>query len=179
MIVPLETKTRQFKKFFDKNYPKVKTFAWQLLKSEEDAEDVAQDVFVKLWEKPELWLERDKLDSYLYTLVRNHIYNLLKHKTVEQNYLEREAQKMEWAELSIPTPDDVLNVKELNLLLQMAFERMPEQRRLIFRMSREEGLTAAEIAEKLNLSVRTVQNQTHRALQDLKKIIFYLFVYCI
>ena len=80
IITRMEDKVLRFKKFFDLNFPKVKTFAWQLLKSEEDAEDIAQDIFVKLWEKPDLWLEREKLDSYLYTVVRNHIYNFLKHK---------------------------------------------------------------------------------------------------
>ncbi len=63
MIIPLENRTLRFREFFNKNYPKVKTFAWQLLKSEED---VAQDIFVRLWEKPELWEERDKLSCLLY-----------------------------------------------------------------------------------------------------------------
>lgn len=67
-----------------------------MLKSEEDAEDIAQDIFVKLWEKPDLWLEREKLDSYLYTVVRNHIYNFLKHKAVEYDYLDVAAEKCEW-----------------------------------------------------------------------------------
>lgn len=59
IITRMEDKVLRFKKFFDLNFPKVKTFAWQLLKSEEDAEDIAQDIFVKLWEKPDLWLERE------------------------------------------------------------------------------------------------------------------------
>ena len=177
MIIPLENRTLRFREFFNKNYPKVKTFAWQLLKSEEDAEDVAQDIFVKLWEKPELWEERDKLDSYLYTVVRNHIYNLLKHKNVEQNYMDVAAQKMQWEELGLPTPDDDLQLKELELLIQLTIERMPEQRRNIFRMSREQGLSSLEIAQKLNISVRTVEQHIYKALQDLKKIIFFFFFF--
>lgn len=98
IITRMEDKVLRFKKFFDLNFPKVKTFAWQLLKSEEDAEDIAQDIFVKLWEKPDLWLEREKLDSYLYTVVRNHIYNFLKHKAVEYDYLDVAAEKMQMAE---------------------------------------------------------------------------------
>lgn len=175
MIVTLENRTLRFRDFFNKNYPKVKTFAWQLLKSEEDAEDVAQDIFVKLWEKPELWEERDKLDSYLYTVVKNHIYNLLKHKNVEQNYMEVASQIMKCEDLSIPTPDDELQLKDLELFIQMAVERMPEQRRCIFWMSREQGLTASEIAQKLNISVRTVEQHIYKALQDLKKSFFSSF----
>lgn len=177
MIIPLENRTLRFREFFNKNYPKVKTFAWQLLKSEEDAEDVAQDIFVKLWENPEVWEERDKLDSYLYTVVRNHIYNLLKHKNVEENYKEAAAQKMEWEELGLPTPDDDLQLKELELLIHLTVGRMPEQRRNIFWMSREQGLSSFEIAQKLNISVRTVEHHIYKALQDLKKIIFFLLFF--
>ena len=132
---------------------------------------------MKLWEKPELWEERDKLDSYLYTVVKNHIYNLLKHKNVEQNYMEVASQIMKCEDLSIPTPDDELQLKDLELFIQMAVERMPEQRRCIFWMSREQGLTASEIAQKPNITVRTVEQHIYKALQDLKKIIFFFFFF--
>ena len=168
IITRMEDKVLRFKKFFDLNLPKVKTFAWQLLKSEEDAEDIAQDIFVKLWEKPDLWLEREKLDSYLYTVVRNHIYNFLKHKAVEYDYLDVAAEKMRMAELGLPTPDDEFCAHELELFVQMALERMPEQRR---------RMTSPEIAEKLNVSVRTVEQHIYKALQDLKKIILFLFFF--
>ena len=148
-----------------------------MLKSEEEAEDIAQDIFVKLWEKPDLWLEREKLDSYLYTVVRNHIYNFLKHKAVEYDYLDVAAEKMRMAELGLPTPDDEFCAHELELFVQMALERMPEQRRRVFLMSREEGMTSPEIAEKLNVSVRTVEQHIYKALQDLKKIILFLFFF--
>ena len=177
IITRMEDKVLRFKKFFDLNFPKVKTFAWQLLKSEEDAEDIAQDIFVKLWEKPDLWLEREKLDSYLYTVVRNHIYNFLKHKAVEYDYLDVAAEKMQMAERGLPTPDDEFCAHELELFVQMALERMPEQRRRIFLMSREEGITSPEIAAKLNISVRTVEQHIYKALQDLKKIVLFLFFF--
>ena len=177
IITRMEDKVLRFKKFFDLNFPKVKTFAWQLLKSEEDAEDIAQDIFVKLWEKPDLWLEREKLDSYLYTVVRNHIYNFLKHKAVEYDYLDVAAEKMQMAERGLPTPDDEFCAHELELFVQMALERMPEQRRRIFLMSREEGMTSPEIAAKLNISVRTVEQHIYKALQDLKKIVLFLFFF--
>lgn len=176
-ITDVEDKVVRFQAFFNKNFPKVKTFAWQLLKSEEDAEDIAQDIFVKLWEHPDLWMNRKKMDSYLYTVVRNHIYNFLKHRIVELDYLEIAAEKMKISERDLPKPDDELQVHELELLVQMALERMPEQRRRIFSMSREEGLSSQEIAEKLNISVRTVEHHIYRSLQDLKKIILFLFFF--
>ena len=66
---------------------------------------------------------------------------------------------------------------ELELFVQMALERMPEQRRRIFLMSREEGMTSPEIAAKLNISVRTVEQHIYKALQDLKKIVLFLFFF--
>lgn len=178
VITNVEDKTLHFRKFFNNNFPKVKNFAWQLLKSEEDAEDIAQDIFVKLWENPELWTDREKMDSYLYTVVRNHIYNFLKHRSVEFAYLEVVEEKMKIAELEMPDPDDDLRYHELELLIEMALERMPEQRRHVFIMSRKEGLTAQEIALRLNISVRTVQQHIYKAIQDLKKIVLFLFFFC-
>lgn len=178
-VTEIEDKVVRFRAFFNKNFPKVKTFAWQLLKSEEDAEDIAQDIFVKLWEHPDLWISRGKMDSYLYTVVRNHIYNFLKHRMVEFDYLEVAAEKMKILEQQLPKPDDELQVHELELMAQMILEQMPEQRRRVFLMSREEGLTNQEIAVRLNISVRTVEQHIYKALQELKKIILFLFFFCL
>lgn len=172
-----DEKTDRFRKFFLENFPKVKAFAWKLLKSEDDAEDIAQDIFVKLWSHPELWVEREKWDIYLFSMVRNCIYNFLAHKSVEDHYRENIAED---TQLSFSDVDDTVNklyAKEINLLLKMAIEQMPAQRRRIFIMSRRQGLTNQEIAEKLNLSVRTVERHLYLALQDLKKniLIFLIF----
>ena len=66
-------KKKKFEQFFIMTYPKVKAFAWKLLKSEEDAEDIAQDIFAKLWTNPEIWENQETWNSYIYTMVRNHI----------------------------------------------------------------------------------------------------------
>ena len=168
---------KAFDAIYDMYAKRLYAYCLQYTKSEEDAEDIAQDIFVKLWEKPDLWLEREKLDSYLYTVVRNHIYNFLKHKAVEYDYLDVAAEKMQMAERGLPTPDDEFCAHELELFVQMALERMPEQRRRIFLMSREEGMTSPEIAAKLNISVRTVEQHIYKALQDLKKIVLFLFFF--
>lgn len=175
-----DERTLRFKKFFVENYPKVKAFAWRILKSEDDAEDIAQDIFVKLWDKPELWFDRDRWDSYLFSMLKNYIYNFLAHKSVETHYLEDAAEKIRFSVLeSEEEITDELYAKEISLLLKMAVEQMPEQRRRIFVLSRYKGLGNQEIADKLQLSVRTVERHLYLALQDLKKIILFLFFLCL
>lgn len=169
-----QEKRRKFEQFFVLTYPKVKAFAQKLVQSEEDAEDIAQDVFVKLWDNPELWENEESWNAYIYTMVRNYIYNFLKHKSVEQSYQEQFVQLND-----VPLqPDacDDLYVKEIELLVEMALERMPEQRRKVFVLSRKQGMSNQEIADRLQLSVRTVERHIYLALQELKKIILVIFL---
>ena len=170
-----QQRKRKFEQFFILTFPKVKAFAWKILKSEEDAEDVAQDIFVKLWDNPNLWEDKDALDSYIYTMVRNHIYNFLKHKSVEFNYQEKVVQ-----EGTITNDFDIhdnLYAKELQLLIKLTLDNMPEQRRKIFVMSRQRGMSNQEIADNLQLSIRTVERHIYLALQELKKIILIAFFF--
>lgn len=172
-IMNSKSKVTRFQAFFEKKSPKVRALAFHLLKSEEDAKDVTQDIFVKLWENPDLWMNCERMSNYLYTVERNYIYNYLKHKAVTSDYLEIAAERMKVAEQELLQPHDEYCFHEVELLLQMALERMPEQRRRIFSMSREEEISFQEIAKRLNISVRTVEYHVYRALQDIKKSIMY------
>lgn len=170
-----QQKRRNFEQIFILTFPKVKSFAWKILKSEEDAEDVAQDIFVKLWDNPDLWEDKNALDSYIYTMARNQIYNFLKHKSVELNYREKLAQESFTSnEFDI---HDKLYAKELQLLIKLTLDDMPEQRRKVFVMSRQKGMSNQEIADNLQLSIRTVERHIYLALQDLKKIILIAFFF--
>ena len=115
MILNNEPKKKKFEQFFIMTYPKVKAFAWKLLKSEEDAEDIAQDIFAKLWTHPEIWENQETWNNYIYTMVRNHIYNFLKHKSIQQTYQEQCTKE----ELTISETDihDQLYAKESELLI--------------------------------------------------------------
>ncbi|ADV43842.1 RNA polymerase sigma-70 factor [Bacteroides helcogenes] len=164
-----QEKKKKFEQFFIANFPKAKAFAWKILKSEEDAEDIVQDVFVKLWDNPEIWEHRELWSSYVYAMVRNAIFNFLKHKSVECNYRELVAQE----NISIFEIDihEQIYAKEIGLLVKLALNDMPRQRKRVFVMSRKGGMSNQEIAERLKLSVRTVERHIYLALQDLKKII--------
>lgn len=169
-----QERIRKFEQFFIITFPKVKAFAWKLLKSEDDAEDIAQDVFVKLWSSPEIWENETTWNGYIFAMVRNQIFNFLKHKSVEFNYQEQQIE----ADPPLYEADihDQLYAKEIELLVKLTVNNMPEQRKNVFLMSRQKGLSNAEIAEKLGLSIRTVERHLYLALSDLKKIVLFLFI---
>lgn len=168
----------KFQKFFTANFPKVKNFAQMLLKSEAEAEDVAQDVFCKLWLQPEIWLDTDKdLDNYLFILTRNIVLNIFKHQQIEQEYQDEVVERTFLYELT--EKEEVLNnvyYKEMLMIVQLTLEKMPKRRRLIFKLSRFKGLSHKEIADKLDVSIRTIEHQVYLALIELKKILV-LFIF--
>lgn len=170
----------KFQRFFTANFPKVKNFAQMLLKSEAEAEDVAQDVFCKLWLQPEIWLDNDKeLDGYIFIMTRNIILNIFKHQQIEQEYQEEAFDKAILYELT--DREEILNnvyYKELLMIVQLTLEKMPKRRRLIFELSRFRGLSHKEIAEKLDVSIRTIEHQIYLALIELKKtlLVFVFFL---
>lgn len=169
-------KAHQFEGIYNQYYPVVKYFARMLLKSEEDAEDITQDVFTKLWSQPEIWTSVSNLTPYIYTLTKSTTLNFIKHKKVEQAYQEQIIEKSLIEELS--QADDPLNslyYKEIQLIIKLTLDRLPEQRRKIFEMSRFQNMSNNEIAEKLNISVRTVEHHIYLTLLELKKLSLLLF----
>lgn len=169
----------EFQHFFLKNFPKVKNFAQMLLKSEVDAEDVAQEIFCKLWSQPEIWLDNERdPDCYIFIMTRNFILNIFKHQQVEQEYKESFRTKAILNELT--ENENVLKniyYKEMLMTIHLTLEKMPIRRKLIFELSRFEGLSYKEIAEKLDVSIRTVEHQVYLALIELKKMLFLLFFF--
>lgn len=163
----------EFGKFFIENYPKVKAFASRILMSDQDAEDVSQDVFFKLLDKPEIWQDKEKCNGYLFKMTKNHIFNLIKHRNVERKYQQGLIQKTLLSEEF--GLDDKLHAKEIELIIIYAVQQMPERRQEVFKKSRYEGKTNIQISELLNMSVRTVERHLYLALSDLKKaLLFYL-----
>ncbi|MCC8036157.1 MAG: sigma-70 family RNA polymerase sigma factor [Rikenellaceae bacterium] len=86
MLFKRKEHLRDFEKFFLEYYPRAKAFARKILMSDEDAEDITQDIFLKLMDKPDIWRDKQKRERYLFVMLRNHIFNLIKRRKVERRY---------------------------------------------------------------------------------------------
>ena len=164
--------------FYAANFPRVKNFARLLTKSEEDAEDIAQNIFLKLWTRPDLWQGQESMTGYLYTVTRNEIFNLFKHQKVEQEYESHIIRSQLIGELCDEDTSLLENLyyKEIVLLVELALNQLPPRRKQVFEMSRIEGLSHKEIAEKLQIPVRTVENHIYKTLTELRKVLMFVIL---
>ncbi|WP_390596762.1 RNA polymerase sigma-70 factor [Bacteroides sp. f07] len=162
----------KFSALFLENYSKIRKYAYRLLKSEYDAEDVAQDVFVKLWEQQEIWVNNErKLDSYLLVMTKNIALNILKHQRIKQEYQERFVQEFPFYELANNDNfwADIYH-REMLQNIYILLETVPERRRSIFKLSRFRGVSHKEIACKMNISVHTVERQIYLTQLKLREV---------
>ena len=163
---------KAFEDFFIIYFRRVKIFISGIIKSDVDAEELAQDVFVKLWQNREQVNAEKSLNAYLYAIARNSAFNFLKHKSVEQSYFDS-YQSYD----SVDTPEEICFAKEISLLIEMTVNQMPIQRGRIYLLSRNQGVSNADIAVQLNISKKTVENQLSLALQELRKVISSFFFF--
>lgn len=162
-----------FKELFVLSFPKVKHFITHLIKSESVAEDLAQDVFFKIWTGRESLPAIQYFGAYLYRMAKNAVINQVKSEMVEEKYIHNHLAAQH-TQFSI---EEDLYAQELELLVQLSVNNMPKQRKLVYEMSRIEGLTNDEIALTLNLSKKTIENHLNLALKEIRKTIslFSLF----
>jgi len=159
-----------FLQLFEANYSKVKNLAYNLLKSEVDAEDVAQEVFAKLWEQQSIWINNKReLDAYILIMAKNIALNMFKYQKIRLEYKERFIE--ESSELTDRDLLDSIYFREILQSIYSKLESIPERRRTVFELSRFYGKSHKEIADKMNISVRTVEQQIYLTLIELRKVL--------
>ncbi len=149
---------------FKTHYENLVGFAVKYLGSQEDAESAVQDVFLKLWNKGEELTIRTTVKSYLFGAVRNTCLNQIKHRKVEQSYTQEQVHLRNEGFFQ-----EDLEFDELQEKIAAALEKLPEKCRAIYSLSRDEGMKYKEIAETLDISVKTVENQMGKALKILRE----------
>lgn len=155
-----------FEKLFKTHYADLCHFANSYLKDPDEAEEMVQEAFFRLWQKRKQILIQKNLKGYLYRSVRNMCTEYGRHLKVKQHY----AQNRPTGNLNL-SPHDLLEATQLETLFHQTLLSLPERCRTIFSMSREEGLKYKEIAQKLSISVKTVEADMGSTLKALREAI--------
>lgn len=153
-----------FKLLFEKYYPLFISFAQRLLKDETDAEDLIQNVFMRIWVGRANLNENKNFKNYLLVSIRNEVYQYFRHAFKA----ESNDKHLEVIDGSANLETE-LSAKELEKRITTIISRMPQRRREIFNLSRYDKLSNQEIAQRLGLSVRTVEKHIENALADIRK----------
>jgi RNA polymerase sigma-70 factor, ECF subfamily len=155
-----------FEMIFRAYYQPLCRYAYSFLEDKEESEEVVQSAFITIWEKRKSLDIQISLKSYLYRMVRNACLNVIKHEKIKQQHVAHELAVTE------PTYESVsqkVYASELEVKITEAMKVLPEQCRLVFQLSRFEELKYQEIADQLQISVKTVENHMGKALKIMRE----------
>ena len=169
----LVTRIRQddknaFKSLYKRYSKKIYFFSLKYLGNNVEAEELVQSVFINVWENRKSLDANNSVKSYIYKAAVNYIYNYLKKKAIHARFIESEINK---GQIHSNLTYEQVFFHDLERSINSIVETLPSQQQKIFQLNRNEGLTNMEIANKLDLSVRTVENQMYRALKTVRTIL--------
>jgi len=156
---------RAFETIYHHYIKRLGPFVDKMVRSPELAEEIVQDIFVHLWVNRGLLAEVKYPTSYLFNIATNKTLNYLKKIANNEKLMDQIASRS--TELSNETEERII-LRESAEIIEMAIAALPEQRKLIYHLSRNEGLTHEQIAERLNISKNTVKNQLVTALKSIR-----------
>ncbi|MBS1564464.1 MAG: RNA polymerase sigma-70 factor [Bacteroidetes bacterium] len=142
------------------------TLLFRITNDVQKAEDALQDVFVRIWLRRRQMTEIEHFGSYLYRMAQNHAINGLRRHFLETLML---ADLREHALRTGTAPDEALLYKQAQERLKNVIDRLPHQQRLVYKLSREQGLDRAAIADQLGLSASTIKNHMSLALKTIRE----------
>jgi RNA polymerase sigma-70 factor (ECF subfamily) len=155
---------KSFEILFHKYYGHLCLFATKIINDDVASEEIVQDFFVKLWEKREQIFIETSIQNYLFRSIKNLCLNFIQHNKTKIRHAQIVLSEVE------NNFSDDSNYPEINLAekIEESINSLPEKRREIFRLSRQEGLKYHEIAQKLNISIKTVETQMSLAIKTLR-----------
>jgi RNA polymerase sigma-70 factor (ECF subfamily) len=155
-----------FKSLFDRYHKRLYSFLYSLLKSKEDTEEIVQETFLKIWESREQFWEDYPFESLLFRIARNTSLNY-NRKKVNRAVFEKHFGF--FADLSEGSADQYILFQETQNIIETILNGLPSKRKEIFLLQKVEGLSRQEIAEKLGISVITVDHQLFKANKYVKE----------
>jgi RNA polymerase sigma-70 factor (ECF subfamily) len=161
---------QEFDAIFRNHYRPLYLYALKFIGNDDDAHNIVQDIFMAVFEKKLYHKKDDHLKSYLFNAVRNSCFNYLKHQKAVNRHASTAIIELKEAELRFfENSEKSLIERETFEKIHDAIRKLPEEQRMVIILSRFEGLRNREIAEKLNVPVRTVETRIYRALENLRK----------
>jgi RNA polymerase sigma-70 factor (ECF subfamily) len=157
----------EFVELFNEMFQPVKNYVYYKVGDIEVAEDLAQETFIKIWEKRNS-IRQNTIKSLLYTIANNLCKNRFEHQQVVFNFVNNYTQNQ-----TSNSPEFELELKQFNEKLQQAIGNLNEKQRTVFLMNRIDDLTYNQIAKNLGLSVKAIEKRMKNALNELKKTIDY------
>lgn len=156
---------KSFEKLFKTYYAPLCLFARQYILDPDDSEEAVQSFFLKLWDDRKKIAITTSVKSYLFGSVKNRCLNYIKHQKIKQAH---QSEVIKSAKIESNSSSFLLEV-DLMKKIEASINSLPPKRREIFILSKEHGLKYREIAEKLGISIKTVETQMGHALKDLRE----------
>ncbi len=159
---------RAYALFFNHYYRNLRPFVLRFTKSSADAEEVLQDVFLRVWLNRDKIIDIEHIDAWVYKVASRECLSFLRKNLSVRTTLTGIKESEEFPDPRGYTPLDTISLEEINRAIAVVVDNMPAQRKKIYQMSRDEGLKPAEIAEALSLSVSTVKNVLTTCLKEIR-----------
>ncbi len=157
-----------FREIFDHYSSRLYNYTFRITDDEELSEEIVMDAFLKVWCNRQSIDEIIHFDSYLYTLVRNRAFNAIKRRAHEAVIISKlSLNNSEYQDIT----EETVIYNEYQHILSQAVNQLPPQQRIVFSMSRDEGMKYEEIANHLNLSKNTVKAHLKKALSTLRLVV--------
>jgi len=158
-----------FEELYRRYWMRLYDFCLRYLHSADEAADVVQEVFFRIWRGRADWCVVGPLDRYLYLAIRNRAFDRLEHAAVVQRWQKGVQADSDAPARAKASAEEVIHAGELAERVQRALAEMPEKRRVICMLRWADGLTYAEIAARLGIAEKTVENQIGRGLRLLRE----------
>ena len=161
----------EFEQLYEKYAPGLIFYAGKFV-DDQTAEDVVHDVFLKIWNSETVMIFNDGIKSYLFSAVQNTCLDLLKHQAVHDDYMSKAIRDLKIEELTTGENmlDNLIEREQINAVYK-EIDRLPEKCREVFTLAYLEEKKNVEIAEQLNISVRTVEAHIFKALKILRNVL--------
>lgn len=155
---------RAFRELFDSHRAKVYSYALKIIKSETQAEDILQDVFLKIWQHKNL-SDIENFEGYLKTMTKNHVFKVLRRQSLEVANNSR--LKVDWKEGHNDTEESLL-LHDSQYIINEAINHMPPKQKLVYNLCKNEGLKYEAVAKILSISPLTVKTHMQHSLRFLR-----------